>query len=537
MQRKRPSWREIIDCRRRENFVGRADYLRLFSDNFSSDVPPFLLFSATGEGGVGKSTLLTQYENIATSQGIDAITVLLDDSQVSPVAVMGQVAEKLARLDIKHKDFEERYKTYRARRDEIESDPKAPRGALNLVLRGMTDFAIKAARRTPGVGVFAEYINEKEAGESLAQGVSYLIDRFSNRDEVQLLREPEYILTPLFIELLNRACEKHRVVLMFDVFERTCEALEPWLIEFLSFKYGEYDSYLTFVISGREPLDQHWTEMASSICHVALEPFIIEETRLYLANRNIIDESLVTQIQEDTGGLPVLVELLAGTNPKPGIPLPDISKDAVKRFLQWIPEEERQRVALLAAVPRQFNLDILSACLGSNGANQFNWLSKQSYIRTSITRGWFYHEKVRELMLRYLRSTIPGDLAIAHKQLVDFFEARQNQLGLAGRSAYDSETWRGLEAERVYHLLSEQPTRDISRAVNTFLRAFHWRWRFSEIVALACQQAGREMASQEARECAQTLIGFYRAYDKDDHEAFIRLANLLSRQNDLDSVV
>ncbi len=139
-------------------------------------------------------------------------------------------------------------------------------------------------------------------------------------------------------------------------------------------------------------------------------------------------------------------------------------------------------------------------------------------------------------MLRYLRSTIPGDLAIAHKQLVDFFEARQNQLGLDGRSGYDSETWRGLEAERVYHLLSEQPTRDIGRAVNTFLRAFHWRWRFSEIVALACQQAGREMASQEARECAQTLIGFYRAYDKDDHEALIRLANSLSRQNDLDSI-
>lgn len=81
------------------------------------------------------------------------------------------------------------------------------------------------------------------------------------------------------MELLNRACEKRRVVLMFDVFERTCEALEPWPLECLNFKYGECDTYLTLVISGRDPLDQHWTEIASSIYHVVLEPFEMEETR------------------------------------------------------------------------------------------------------------------------------------------------------------------------------------------------------------------------------------------------------------------
>jgi tetratricopeptide (TPR) repeat protein len=536
MTTKRPSWKEIIDKRRKDNFVGRGDYLHSFSENLSTDLPLFLLFFVTGEGGVGKSTLLRQFEAVATGPRIEGIVITCDDEQPSPVATMGRISELLANFDIRSKEFDERYKTFRTRKDEIESDPKAPRGALNLVVRGMTDFAIKSARRAPGVGVFAEYVDEKDAGEALAQGVNYIIDRIGNKDEVELLREPERILSPLFIELLRKACETHPIVLMFDVFERTHEALEPWLMKLLNFEYGDLESQITFVISGRDTLDQRWTEIASSICHITLEPFSLEETRLYLSHRYITDDQLVAQIYEDTGGLPVLVELLAGTNPKPGSPLPDISKDAVKRFLQWIPEEDRQQVALLAAVPRSFNLDILSAALDSNAASNFNWLSVQSYIRTSKARGWFYHEKVRELMLRYLRNTRPGDLTAAHSRLAHFFETEQNQLMLYDKAAYNSESWCTLEIERVYHLLCEQPNRNITQVINAFLRAFRWRWRFAENIVLASKQSAHEMASHELQETAQVLATFYQAYDKDKYVEFMIQVNLLAQRNDLDSI-
>ena len=56
----------------------------------------------------------------------------------------------------------------------------------------------------------------------------------------------------------------------------------------------------------------------------------------------------------------MLVELLAAMKPQPGASLPDVSKDAVERFLQWIPQEDRKHAALLAAVPRQFNRDLFS---------------------------------------------------------------------------------------------------------------------------------------------------------------------------------
>jgi hypothetical protein len=104
---------------------------------------------------------------------------------------------ELARLEITHKGFDERYKKYREMREEIETDPKAPRGVIDLLARGVTDLAIKSGRKIPGVGVFLEGADEKAAGETLAQGVNYLVSRWTNKDEVMLLRETDRVLTPV----------------------------------------------------------------------------------------------------------------------------------------------------------------------------------------------------------------------------------------------------------------------------------------------------------------------------------------------------
>jgi hypothetical protein len=384
MSGKPQSWKAVRDQRRKENFVGRGEQLRAFEENFAAEIPSYMVFAVTGEGGVGKSTLLAQYAVIASSPNINASVIICDDRHPSPTAAMGHIANELAKRDIRHKEFDERYKKYCELREQIESDPKAPRGMVNLLALGVTDFTIKTLRKVPGAGPFFVDTDPKAAGEALAELMNYGLTRWGNKDEVQLLREPERILTPLFIELLTQACDQQRLILMFDVFERTSDTLSPWLLALFNFEYGEFDTRLTFVISGRDPLEQHWTDLAGSICHVPLEPFTPDETRLYLSNRSITDEWLVAQIHEDTGGLPVLVELLAATNPQPGVPLPDISKDAVARFLQWTQQEEHRRVALLAAVPRQFNRDILGAALGNDATATFNWLSGQSYIRTNI---------------------------------------------------------------------------------------------------------------------------------------------------------
>jgi len=136
-----------------------------------------MVFSVTGEGGVGKSTLLQQFANIVTATNINAMVVTCDDKYPSPASAMGHIASELAKLDIKHKDFDECYKKYRELREEIESDPKAPHGAIDLVARGVTDLVIKSGRKIPGVSVFLEGADPKVAGETLAQLINYGITR------------------------------------------------------------------------------------------------------------------------------------------------------------------------------------------------------------------------------------------------------------------------------------------------------------------------------------------------------------------------
>ncbi len=531
MANKPTSWKVIRDQKRRENFVGRGEPLRLFTENFSTEIPEFMVFSITGEGGVGKSTLLGRIEYVVSADPYDALVVICDDKQTSPVLAMGFISEKLREKGFSHKEFDERYKKYGELRRELESDPKVPRSAVNVIARGVTDFTIKSLKKTPGAGVFFEYADEKAAGEALAELMQYSISKWGNKDEVKLLREPELILTPLFLELVKKASHDQRVLLMFDMFERTCDALSPWLFSLFKFEYGEYDTGLSFVISGREPLEQHWTELAGLICHVSLEPFSLEETKLYLNNQEIIDEDLVAQVYEDTGGLPVLVELLAATKPQPGMPLPDITKDAIERFLQWTPDEEKRKIALLAAVSRQFNLDILSVVLGKDATDLFNWLSSQSYVRTDSERGWFYHEKVRDLMVRYLKNTSPSELLSAHQKLAEFFALENLKLNLKDVDAYKNDLWGETEIERLYHTVMSEVNQRETRLVNAYLHAFRWRWQYSARIAHLSHQIGHETLSKSIEKLSSHMIELFDAYQQDNHDKVIELLTLFSKQD------
>src|SRR5205085_3003036 len=127
-----------------------------------------------------------------------------------------------------------------------------------------------------------------------------------------------------------------------------------------------------------------------------------------------------------------------------------------------------------------------------------------SYIRTSGERGSFYHEKVRNQMLRYLQTRKPKDLNEAHVRLAEYFIKEQERLGLKEKAAYKSESWRKSEYERIYHLISSQPDKNIFEAVNAFLHAFRWQWGVADEVIEACQQIEKEKNISAIRDIVTT---------------------------------
>jgi tetratricopeptide (TPR) repeat protein len=517
-----------------ENFVGRADKINIFRENFNGERPRWMVLSITGEGGVGKTTLLNQFSRMARMNEIEANVIKCDDHQQTPVEVMAFIAEELAKLKITNREFDGRLSKYRQLREQAEKDPNVFRGLFDVGAHVITDVAVDAASRVPGLGSVGNASVKKAAGDAVADTGQYLFSRWSNKEEVQLLREPEKYMTPLFINLLNNGATEKRLVILFDVFERTGKSLSTWLLELFTFLFGKISTRVSFVLSGRDALDQHWTELGKRLVRLILEPFELKETREYLINRNIIDEKLIEQIHKDTGGLPVLIELLAATNPKPGQPLPDISKNAVDRFLYWTPKEMR-KMAMLSAIPRQFNKEIFTALLGDEAESQFDWLIEQSYIRCESERGWFYHEKVRELMLRYQSHEAHSRLSRHHMLLADFFSRLQAGLNLEGKEAYGNKEWRQLELERVYHLLSAHPEKHYVDLLNAFLTSFLYRWPRRAIVRIA-EQVLQESEYTDLKEEIDALGNLVTAHEENNYQQAICILGQLETHKNISSL-
>ncbi|WP_258308834.1 ATP-binding protein [Streptomyces sp. NWU339] len=78
----------LIRQRAKARFVGRRAQLALFTENLSRDPlseedPAEFLFHVRGVGGVGKSTLLRQWQEAA--RRADAVTAVVDENDVHGV--------------------------------------------------------------------------------------------------------------------------------------------------------------------------------------------------------------------------------------------------------------------------------------------------------------------------------------------------------------------------------------------------------------------------------------------------------------------
>ncbi|MFI0773892.1 hypothetical protein [Streptomyces sp. NPDC021212] len=94
MARVRASMQELIQRRRPAGFVGRRQELAVFRANFG--VPPEderhrFVFHIHGNGGVGKSRLLRQLEQVARQEH-GALTACLDESVHSVPEAMAAIS-------------------------------------------------------------------------------------------------------------------------------------------------------------------------------------------------------------------------------------------------------------------------------------------------------------------------------------------------------------------------------------------------------------------------------------------------------------
>lgn len=177
----RPTRKDILRQRKTVTFVGRERQLELFQTNLdrNPEHPGFhFIFNVFGQGGVGKSTLLERYRELAAGKKAYAVYVdvrpNLSDSALDPVQLLGEIAAQLKAQDAPLDKLEKQHKLYRQQKQQLEADPDAPKGFFALFGKTAARIGLHEAKKIPVAGTLAELIDADAVGEQLGEWASFV---------------------------------------------------------------------------------------------------------------------------------------------------------------------------------------------------------------------------------------------------------------------------------------------------------------------------------------------------------------------------
>ncbi len=450
---KQPSLQSILKRRQQEEFIGREEQINLFRQNLTyspEDERRRFIFSASGQGGVGKTTLLRLFSKLATET--NAKVAWVDETIEDMPAAMAYLAKQLEGQDHAFNTFNERYRTYLQHLHELEADPEAPQGSLSFISQALTKIGVSLGRRIPIAGGALDLVDEKVLASQVGAWSEYVKRKLTNKDELQLLQKPLDTLTPLFLEGLAKEAEKRCVVLFLDTYERIGEYLDSWLRKLLDGFYGDVPSNIIIVIAGRHELDKNnWIIYEGLLVRFELEPFTESEALECLAHKGITDKRTVEVILHLSGKFPLLLATLASESPSNPDEVGDPSGTAIERFLKWEDDMKYRQLLIDAALPRFLNRDIMAVLSSNENADSFfTWLKQKPFIEHR-GKGWIYHEVVPTQMLHYKHRESPQDWVSLHKRLSDYYEKIRSNLGLNAEQKSYNTSWYEFTLEMHYH--------------------------------------------------------------------------------------
>ncbi len=179
---KQSSLQDILRRRQREDFVGRESQISVFRRNLAlplDDERRRFLFNVFGQGGAGKTSLLRRFRQLA--EAVESAVAWCDETQEDVPSVLGHLVEQLQKQGYEFRAFQERYRVYRQKRQELEADPEAPHGISSVVGRALAKTGVHFARRAPIVGVAFDFVDEEALASHIGDFATYVAKKIGNR--------------------------------------------------------------------------------------------------------------------------------------------------------------------------------------------------------------------------------------------------------------------------------------------------------------------------------------------------------------------
>ncbi len=524
------TWDKLLEHRKRHLFIGREQERAVFRRNFAYTMPEYLLFVIYGPAGIGKSTLLTQYREIA--EEYKALTVVVDANQATAIQeqtilkAMVYIARQCARAQLPLIDFEERYAQYVTCMQAIADDAETPAGVFDLLAGNM------------------------EASETQNRlWTTYLVKKFEDPDKVTLVKRPMQTLTYFLLKALNTLAVERRLLLCFDDWERLSPHLAPWLHD--SLLEGHLSTNLWVAIASQDSPSNlaNWETFRPVMINLKLQPFTDKETLAYLKTQNITATDRQKDILTFSKGLPILINLLASTTSGQA---GDLALNAVDRYLKWLDTPAQRNAVLKGALARRLTEDVLATIMEdapephrstfSNSGpfknapplsphDLFEWMTGTPLL-IQRTDDWGYHPALRPRVLEFAQGHYPRESRLTHEKLYDYYHnlcVPQTEHPLL----YRDPGWRKNKLEALYHGLMLENTDVIREGLETFLIALRTYYALAGDVLLTWQQAAREQPREnQVTEWATVLNEGWIALENEDWPQVLEFCDLVYQREE-----
>jgi len=259
---------------------------------------------------------------------------------------------------------------------------------------------------------------------------------------------------------------------------------------------------IRIAIAGRDEPGAKWDPLRSVTQTICIDVFTEQEAEAFLDTFGITDPKRRKDILELSGRLPVLMSWLAAVgenDTETSLPTHDI----VERFLRWVIEPALKHVALLAAFPRYFNMDILKLLLEKHNQtideqSSFDWLQTMPFVKQD-SEGWHYHDIVRRMMLHYQRQKSPQMYRQMHIILAKYYDDNRHELGLSTDEQWINEQWHKYTFAYLYHHLIADINKHWADIMSLFVVALRKNPAFAEkmIVFLSLDDVHDELSKEQ----------------------------------------
>ncbi len=470
-------------------FIARANELLFFIHHIlEPEEPTYNIISISGQGGVGKSTLMNRImkETHAINFRDYCMTAKVDERQTTPANVMEHFAAQLRGAGQPLKKFEEALAEYKESSRRIQGEFEEEQ---EVIVREAVDIAGTVAEDIPIVGGLVH-----KGANTITELLIDKAQKYQRIKDTINLEDPIGFLTRAFARDLNQITEmqvgvgpqwvkRHRrVLLFFDTFEQLAIVAVPWMLDY--FLEADINPNVVLVVAGRNSIEnstpddpKRWLPYLDNedIYLMALQSFTEKETSTYLEKRGITDPVKINQIWLMSRGLPLYLGLLT-SNPEGNV---DPTADVVENFLRWIPRHEqlKRRLALDASLfSLPFNQDDLAAFtyLEHTTSEVYQWLIDQPFVRSNPEDGRHsYHDLAQEMFSRHLNQRSPKEWYATRQMIANYYQQRIESLEAeGGKEVYKTDEWLDLTLALAQQLLSLSDEASRKMAITQILLSY-----------------------------------------------------------------